>query len=280
MPTTSGKETGDPPARLAALNKATVNTLEVLSAFATDVATFGVSELSQKLGMTKNMVHRALTTLVDQGYLVKDRTGARYQLGFKVIELQNPHHPEPDLRALCAPFLKRMHEASGETVRLCVRAGDYMVIIDGIESQRTIASRVGVGSLFPLHISPASRVLFAALSDAAIDSYIERNSPLPKATPTTITDPAKLREDVRRTREQGYALGYSDGSVGSSAIAFPVRDSDGGLFGSIVVAGPQERFKQRLLEIKPVLAGIVGELNHLTRLYAARPALPTLDGPE
>lgn len=259
--------------RTTGLNKATVRTLEVLSAFATDVPSFGVSELGQKLGMSKNMVYRALQTLVNQGYLVRDAEGSRYQLGYRVVELQNPRLPEPDLRALCAPFLQHMHKLSGETVRLCVRAGDFMVIIDGIESRRAVSSRAGVGSIFPLHVSPASRVLLAALPDEDVDSYIERSTPLSRATPTTITDPERLREDVRLTRQQGYALGYSDGSIGTSAIAFPVWDADGHLFGSVVIAGPVERFKDRLAEIKPQLQAIMADLNHRTRLYAAPPTL-------
>lgn len=259
--------------RTTGLNKATIRTLDVLSAFATDVPAFGVSELSRKLGMSKNMVYRALQTLVNQGYLIRDAEGSRYQLGYRVVELQNPALREPDLRALCAPFLQQMHKLSGETARLCMRAGDFMVIIDGIESFRPITSRAGVGSLFPLHVSPASRVLLAALPNDEIDSYIERNSPLAQMTPTTITDPERLREDVRRTRVQGYALGYSDGSIGTSAIAFPVWDADGRLFGSVVVAGPSERFKDLLPEIKPDLEAIMADLNHRARLYSAPPTL-------
>lgn len=261
------------PARSKGLNKATVRTLEILTAFSDGAPSHGLSELSQTLGMSKNMVYRGLQTLMEQGYLVRDAEGTRYQLGYRVVELRNPHFPEPDLRTLCAPFLGRLHEVSGETVRLCVRAGDFMVIIDGIESHRVIASRVGVGSLFPLHISPAARVLLAALPDEAVRSYIERNSPLSKATPTTISDRKALLEDVRLTREQGYALGYADGSVGTSAIAFPIRGANETLFGSVVVAGPIERFGTRLEQIRPELMAIVGELNRRTHLYNAPPEL-------
>ena len=45
--------------------------------------------------MTKNMVHRALATLVDQGFLVRDASGTRYELGFGV-PLQSPYFPAPD----------------------------------------------------------------------------------------------------------------------------------------------------------------------------------------
>ena len=48
-------------------NKATVRVLGVLSMFAADVESYGVTELASQLGMSKNMAFRALSTLVDQG---------------------------------------------------------------------------------------------------------------------------------------------------------------------------------------------------------------------
>ena len=62
-------------------NQAAQRVLTVLAAFVGRAAPCGVSELSRALGMNKNMVHRALTTLTEQGYLARDVSGQRYQLG-------------------------------------------------------------------------------------------------------------------------------------------------------------------------------------------------------
>lgn len=258
------------------VNKATIYILRVLSAFAADIPFFGVSELSRQLGMTKSMVQRALRTLVEQGYLVRDKTGASYQLGLRVLELQDPIFNEPDLRALCAPYLRLLQEASGETIRLAIRAGDNIVIVDGIESPGRFASRAGLGSMFPLHVSPASRVILASLADEEIHRYIERNTPLRAYTPSSITDPKRLWSDVLLTREQGHAFGYEDGSTGSASVAFPIFDSEDQLHGSLVVTGPEARFRPRLLGLMPELLRIMNELNSRTRLYIA---IPPLMGP-
>ena len=249
-------------------NKATTSVLRVLSAFASDVESFGAAELSQKLGMSGNMVRRALVTLADQGYLMRDPGRARYRLGLRVLELQDPSFSDPDLRALCGPYLRRLQEMTGETVRLAVRSGDNIVIVDGVVSQRHLASRVGLGAMFPLHVSPASRVILAQLPDAEIEDYLARNAPLKARTRATITDPDKLRADMRRTRAQGYALGYGDGSAGAASVAFPVL-ADGGLHGSLVVVGPEERFRERLAELLPALQSVVREMNARTQVYSA-----------
>lgn len=253
------------------VNKATVYILQVLTAFASDIPSFGVTGLSKRLGMTKSMVQRALQTLVEQGYLVRDETGSSYQLGLRALELQDPAKNDPDLRELCAPFLRLLHEASDETIRLAVRAQDNIVIVDGIESPGRVAYRASLGSMYPLHVSPASRIILASLSDSEIDAYIDRNTPLRRYTPSSITDPDVLWSDVRLTREQGYAFGFSDGNIGIASVAFPIHASEGDLHGSLVVSGPESRFRPRLQLLLPDLLKIMKDLNSRTRLYAFSP---------
>src|SRR6218665_3850009 len=144
-----GHRTG-PATRDRELNKATVRVLQVLSSFASEASGFGVTELALALGMTKNMTYRALTTLVEQGYLVRERDGSRYQLGHPVLELQNPLAIEPDLRALSGPYLRRRPLMPGESAGLVVRAGDHCVLVEGMETRKHGVWRVRVGAVFPL----------------------------------------------------------------------------------------------------------------------------------
>ena len=52
-------------------NQAAQRVLAVLACFAGPERDLGVTELALRLGMNKNMVHRALTTLAAQGYVAK-----------------------------------------------------------------------------------------------------------------------------------------------------------------------------------------------------------------
>ena len=60
-----------PAAESAEFNKATVRILRVLSAFSQPQQSFGVSELNRSLGLSKNLVFRALATLVAEGYVMR-----------------------------------------------------------------------------------------------------------------------------------------------------------------------------------------------------------------
>jgi DNA-binding IclR family transcriptional regulator len=261
-----GDDTAD---KGADTNKATVRVLEVLSLFAADVDSYGVTEVATLLGMSKNMAFRALSTLVDQGYLFKS-SGGRYELGLRVVELLNPYQREPDLRELAQPYIERLHRLTGETVRLAVASGDLIVNIDGIEPMAPIVSRVAIGATFPLHLGPMARAVLASLPDARIDDYIARHRPLRGVTPQSITSEEKLRADVKAVRAQGFARGLGDLTPGLVSVAFPIVDACDVAWGTVGIGGPSDRFTpQRLDGMLGELKAVAAELNAVTRLYCA-----------
>lgn len=251
-------------------NRATTRVLAVLAEFANEPFEFGVTEVADRLKMTKNMVFRALNTLVDQGYLVRSRSGRRYELGYRVVELANTESPEPDLRMLASPFLSRMQKVTGETSVLTIRMTDTVVVIDGVEGPHAVGSRVPLGASYPLHISPTARAVLASLTDEGVESYISRNAPLRRLTDTTIVEPNSLRREVALIRSQGYALGYGDATPGKVSVAFPILDAELQPWGAIATGGPGERFShERLRELMPELRKIAGELNARSRFFTA-----------
>lgn len=253
--------------RDGAPNKSAARILRVLESFASDERrTLGVSELSASLRMTKNMVFRALVTLADEGFVVRDERG-RYALGYRVLDLCSTDLEIPDIRQLCAPFLRRIHELTGESVMLSIAVGHNSVVVDGIEGRGPLLSRVTHGRPIPLHAGPGSRALLAFRSDDQIRCYIETRSPLTRVTPTTIVDPDALWDEIHLVRGRGYALGYRDNLSGVTGVAFPVFDANDEVQGAVSVGGPEDQFDDaKLASFIPGIAEIVAQLNQRSRL--------------
>ena len=272
----NGATNGVPDHRDFGGNRATARVLLILSQFAGDSSAHGVSELSRELGMTKNMIHRALKTLARYGYLVRDESGTRYELGPGVLQLGRLGLEPLNLPQLADPYLQRMRELTAETVSLAVRSGRYAVTIAGLRGRGDVARRVPFGRPVPLHASPASRVILAGLPDAEIDAFLA-DGPLERYTPTTLTTPEQIWDEVRLVRERGYATSYADHARGATGIAFPVLANDGTPHGSVTIAGPADRLpEERLDELRPELEEIMGELNRHSQLYPAeQPFVPT-----
>ncbi len=216
------------------------------------------------------MAYRALSTLLEQGYVVRDASGARYELGYRVLDLNTGQVEELDVRALCGPAMRQLHELTSESVFLSIIVGRNHVTIDGVEAHGLKVSHNPRGLPVPLHASPASRVLLSFLHDDEIAQYIRASSPLRKFTERTITDPAKLWDEVRLVRRQRYAKGYGDHYTAGTYVAFPVLDGSERPHAAITVGGPIGRFTQaRVDELLPAMLRIMEELNLQSRLYPA-----------
>ena len=80
--------------------------------------------------------------------------------------------------------------------------------------------------------------LEAYLSSIALKSYTTR----------TITHPVTLRQNLRKIREQGYAIDTGEHEADVKCIAAPVRGENGDLIAGISISGPVFRITQEKVE--------------------------------
>jgi len=69
--------------------------------------------------MNKNMIHRALSTLMAENYLTRDPTGELYQLGYRLFTLGGGAPSEFDIVALARPALEQRHTRGGGKPEVC-----------------------------------------------------------------------------------------------------------------------------------------------------------------
>jgi DNA-binding IclR family transcriptional regulator len=257
-------------------NQATQRVLAVLTAFIGRNAALGVTELSRALGMNKNMVHRALTTLTQDGYLARDASGLRYQLGYRMLDLAGEESDEFDLRALCRPTLTELHRLTGESVFLSIIVGQARVNVDWIEaSGRRVSHGLRARSV-PLHCTEMSRVLLACLSDREIADYVRSAEPLDRYAalfPDTVGMTAQtLWDDIAGKRHRTHVIWRNPRQFGAAYATFPLLDSSQRPHAIITVGGPLERFSiERIERLLPAMRTTLAPLQQQCRLYAAAP---------
>ncbi len=259
-------------------NQATQRVLSVLLCLGDTPSPRGVSELSRSLGMNKNMVHRALTTLVAAGYVTRDVSGALYQMGPRLLLLARSTSEESDIVALARPILERLHAVTQESVYLSIVVGRNRVTVDDIQAEGARVLRSQRGHPVPLHCTKMSRVLLAHRSDAEIAAYLSAAAPLHRTQ--RFPDPASESKagiwqdirSIRRTREMLWRNPY----LSSAAYAiFPICDAAGLAHAIITIGGPAERFDISQIERRlPELRNILEPLEREARLIPAPPFVP------
>jgi DNA-binding IclR family transcriptional regulator len=209
----------------------------ILEAFRLDDTDLSLSELSRRTGISKASVHRLSHELLEWGML--ERSGAEYRLGMRAFELGSRVPRFRVLRDAIRPFMENLHHATKETVHLVVRDGLEILYIEKIAatSQATKPSRIA--GRMPLHCTATGKVLLAYSAPTLLDEVLAR--PLERLTPSTVTLPGMLREQIRKVRAAGHAIELEETAIGYCSVAVPIFGSSGLLLGALSITAPTFR---------------------------------------
>ncbi|MCH8992251.1 MAG: IclR family transcriptional regulator [Acidobacteria bacterium] len=248
--------TGAKPQTIGAVERAA----DVLNAFTElDGATAGVTELSDRLGLSKAVVHRILASLRARGFIDLDEQTRRYSLGPASLALGLTYLQQIDVRDAARSVLRDLSEQTNETATLSIRRGDVRMYVDQVTPAREVKMTVQLGHPYPLHAGASSKAFLAHLSAAHVDEYLA--GPLEALGENTITDPVLLRLDLGEIRKRGYAASFGERQEGAASIAAPVSDHENDTVAVISVCGPVERFRDEVGAIAPVLLEATRELS-------------------
>jgi len=223
--------------------------ITILKTLGEEEMELGVSELARRSGLQKSTVHRLLQTLQREGLVEQNPETGKYRLGLEILRLAGTVLRElEDLQQVARPFLRALAEECGETVNLTILAGDGVINVDRIPSPHRVRNIGWIGRKMPLHCVSAGKVFLAYMPEEEVERFL--NSKLPQLTKYTITDPAKLREELQRVRELGYGVGLEELEEGLNAVAAPIRDYRGKVVAAISVSGPSFRLtREKIPEV-------------------------------
>ena len=235
--------------------------LELLAANG-DMSASGVA---RHLDTSRAAIHRFLTTLRDLGYVEKTGEG-RFRLTFKVVELGMKKLDGFKIRQSVHPFLQEMALVCGETVNLGHWDGTAIVHLDKIDSTEILRLDVGLGALAPAYCTGLGKAVLAFLPDDELEDYLQSVEWV-VMSPKTITTPEKLKTEIQKIREHGYAIDDEELSLGLRCVAAPVFDHTGRPTYALSVSGPTQRMTKK--KIKTIQATLLPLCSRISRLIGA-----------
>ncbi|MFD8725213.1 IclR family transcriptional regulator [Streptomyces sp. NPDC059629] len=197
-----------------------------------------LTELSVRTKLPKTTVFRLCADLVRLGLLERD--AETYRLGGALFELGSLVPRRQDLREAALPFLQDLFEATPETAHLGVREGHEVVYVERIHGHDVLRLPSRIGGRFPLTCTGVGEALLAFSGDELVEEVLAE--PLPRRTPHSITDPARLRTAVEQAQVAGLAYEEEEAAQGVSCIAAPVFDGPMAV-AALSVAVPCGRFR-------------------------------------
>ena len=243
--------------RGSALDKA----LAVLEAITAQSQPIGLPDLSARLKLPRQTVHRVLTQLEKLGLVVRDPSRDRFSVGPRLSTLAlnalRTHNQSAPIHAI----LQQLVDEIEETCNVGVLDGLQFVYLERIECHWALRVHLQAGSRVPAHCTSGGKVMLAHLDDA-VRARLLRNVTLKPCTEHTITQTTELEAELAEIRRRGYAVNNQEFTIGIIGVAVPIADRQGRVLAALAVHGPSPRldleraigFVPRLKEAAGVMA--------------------------
>ncbi|MGH2791386.1 MAG: IclR family transcriptional regulator [Actinomycetota bacterium] len=234
----------------------------ILDAFTTDRPELGVSEIARVTGLSRSTVHRLLATLRRHELVQQIPTTRNYALGPHLLRLAQIAFSNVNLQNVAKMVMTELRDRCDETVGLHIRLGPFTrTVLDQVESKQALRRTYNeIGVAIPIYQGAPGKVLLGN-DDPEFQEKVLHGK-LEAATPRTITDPDKLRTELRRAKKNGYAFSFEERVVGISTVAVPIADHTGQVIAALSVTGPNSRVgRKQLLEFVPHAQDAAGRIS-------------------
>ncbi|MEO1055794.1 MAG: IclR family transcriptional regulator [Actinomycetota bacterium] len=199
-----------------------------------------VKQVAAALDVNLTTSYHLLRTLVARGYLERDDEG-RLRLGGAVGTLSHAYLNGLNVRGDLALLVRHINDDTNETAFLSTLDGQSVILKELVEGTQPL--RVGgltVGYAGPELKRASGRAVLAFLSDDPRDEIVLRNL---QAMPPDERRLAQrtLEQELRRTRQRGWAIDDETSEAGVTGIAAPVFGPNRGVYGAIGLVAPTTR---------------------------------------
>jgi IclR family pca regulon transcriptional regulator len=242
--------------------------LAVIRAFDADHPELTLSDVAKITGLARAAARRFVLTLVDLGYMRAD--GRLFRLSPRVLELGRPYLTTLTLPEIAAPHLRDFVDEVQESSSVATLDGNDILYVAHVSAKRIMSVSVPVGTRDPAFATSLGRALLGGQTDAALEATLA-GMPLPRITDVTTIEPKALVAELRRIREQGFALVDQELEEGLRALAVPLHGEHGEVIASVNVAVHASRWSIERIhgELLPRLVALAAAIEADVRAVGA-----------
>lgn len=218
-------------------------------------------DISLQTGLNKSTAYRFLAHLERERYLFRDEAGS-YVVGPKLIGLATGATYQTALRKVCRPILQRLWRITDETVNLGILDGQQVYYLDVLQSPHPFRMASHAGSWRPVYCTAMGKALSAYLPPDEKE-HVLSTLRFERFTPHTIGQLPRMRKELEKIRQAGYAVDDQEAILGARCVAAPILLENGKAAAALSVSGPTTRIDRAKI---PVFVAAVTEAAHAISL--------------
>jgi IclR family KDG regulon transcriptional repressor len=217
-----------------------------------DSRELGISELSQKVMMSKSTVYRFLQTMKTLGYVTQEGELDKYSLTLKLFELGSKSLQHVDVIRYANIQMREISKHTKEAIHLGALDDDAIIYIHKIDSMYNLRMYSRVGRRNPIHSTAIGKVLLAWGNPQEVQETLEKIT-FTCSTKNTIGSVEEFIPVLEQTKAQGYGEDIEEQEEGLRCIAVPIFDRFGTVIAGLSISLPTIRFseenKQALIQM-------------------------------
>lgn len=217
--------------------------IQVLKAFSFNETEFTLTELSQKLEISKSSMLRILDTLRGEGLLKRDERSKTYKLGIELYFLGNLVEKDSHLLAMTNNWMRELNRKTEETITLNIVYKNQRKCIAYELAKHELTTLSYISKESPLYAGASAKVLLANLPEETRIKVIE-DIKLEGITDYTVNSKKQLEKQLNQIRIQGYAITKNERVLGVCAISAPIKNRLNEVIASLTITIPLIRLNQ------------------------------------
>lgn len=203
----------------------------------------GITELSQRVMMSKSTVYRFLQTMKSLGYVAQEGESEKYSLTLKLFELGAKALQNVDLIRSADIQMRELSNLTRETIHLGALDEDGIVYIHKIDSMYNLRMYSRIGRRNPLHSTAIGKVLLAWRDRAEVREILSHIE-FTRSTRHTVGSAEELLPLLDKVKAQGYGEDNEEQEEGLRCVAVPVFDRFGVVIAGLSISYPTIRFSE------------------------------------
>ena len=201
--------------------KSVSRTLSILFTFTEECHQQKTSSIAKKLGMNISTVSRHLTTLLDQGFVVRDDETGYYRLGLNIVTMAGIALYDNDLYRYGQDELQKLSNEKPHFYHLGIPHGTDIVHIGSSCGNDSSGSPLPIGHRHPLCSCAMGRAYLSTQTDEVITAII-KNTKFIQFTSKTKLDPEEILKSIHHARDKGYSYIDEELALYKKSLSVPV----------------------------------------------------------
>lgn len=199
-------------------------------------------DIARSVGAPVSTIYITIDDLVQKRVLARTN-GNHVWLGPRLLHYGLAYARSNDLIEIATEEMHLLAGEIGETIQICGRDGDDMVVLAMAEGAGHFHVASRVGTRVPLNWTASGRLLCAHMPSGELVTLFRRSA-LPSHTGRAVTDPVALAEATERAVRERICVQVGESDFSVACIAAPILNPERTCVATISIVLPEEKVQR------------------------------------